>query len=576
MEEANNNDAEVVFVYTEGMAVPEDVVRVRVHPSVAIISENAFNNCLKLEEVELCDGLLEIGSHAFHMCTSLKSITIPSTVTIIHQYAFSECEQLEKLELFDGLQEIGRYAFFHCLLLKRLTIPNTVRSIGSLAFCHAYQLQYLRLPEGIERMGVYTFSHNRCATCRIPTNFTTITIQFIGSCKSMFSIELSGGITVIKQSAFYESHSLRNIAFPLNAQEEGAKLFERCFDLQQLYDTDEQLTNALKNRFDNLPIHKMIYYQSYNTVTVDQLNEATSIRISQRRSKLDLTGKQQDCLGMTPLHILACSTVQSIELYKALIEKYPESLITKDRWSAVPLLYAVWGDSPKEIVQLLIESYKTIYPDHKLNWVEMLVSCSRTNIQEIIQRLLDVQEEFFPDQIVLWDRVLDELIVNLTVSNHYTTDETISFLLERRFLKRISAIGVKQLRDDMTRMMNTDIPRKTSTRAWVDDVKSKLASYEAQYNQLKEATAVLELALWKKKINDSASASIEQGDESRCSKKARIDESAIQEELREQCRVNCGADTIIENVLPFLLPEPADDNCSEYDSSSDTESDDDL
>ena len=37
-----------------GVIVPQDVVRARVHPSVTVIPENAFNNCLKLEEVELC------------------------------------------------------------------------------------------------------------------------------------------------------------------------------------------------------------------------------------------------------------------------------------------------------------------------------------------------------------------------------------------------------------------------------------------------------------------------------------------------------------------------------------------
>ena len=79
----------------------------------------------------------------------------------------------------------------------------------------------------------------------------------------------------------------------------------------------------------------MIYYQSYNNVTPDELNNATEIRLSRRRSKLDPTGNQQDCLGMTPLHILACSTIQNIEIYKVLVSKYPETLVTEDRWGAI-------------------------------------------------------------------------------------------------------------------------------------------------------------------------------------------------------------------------------------------------
>jgi len=57
------------------------------------------------------------------------------------------------------------------------------------------------------------------------------------------------------------------------------------------------------------------------------------------RSKLDPTGSQQDCLGMTPLHILTCSTVHDLELYRVIVEKYPANLITEDRWGALPLLY---------------------------------------------------------------------------------------------------------------------------------------------------------------------------------------------------------------------------------------------
>ena len=72
----NNNDE--VFIYTEGVEVPLDVVRVRVDSSVAVIPDDAFGWCHQLKEVDLCEGLLEIGKHAFKECTSLKKITIPS------------------------------------------------------------------------------------------------------------------------------------------------------------------------------------------------------------------------------------------------------------------------------------------------------------------------------------------------------------------------------------------------------------------------------------------------------------------------------------------------------------------
>ena len=95
---ANPDDADNVFIYTTGSVVPRDVVRVQVHPSITVIPHEAFRNCRRLEEVELSEGLLEIGVEAFHDCIGLKRITIPSTVTIIGIHAFMWCDKLEEVK----------------------------------------------------------------------------------------------------------------------------------------------------------------------------------------------------------------------------------------------------------------------------------------------------------------------------------------------------------------------------------------------------------------------------------------------------------------------------------------------
>ena len=82
MADDNSTNNTEVFVYTERAVIPDDVVRVRVHPSVTVIPERAFDYRKKLEEVELCEGLLEIHNRAFMHCT-LTRIKIPSTVTRI-------------------------------------------------------------------------------------------------------------------------------------------------------------------------------------------------------------------------------------------------------------------------------------------------------------------------------------------------------------------------------------------------------------------------------------------------------------------------------------------------------------
>ena len=87
-------------------------------------------------------------------------------------------------------------------------------------------------------------------------------------------------------------------------------------DLQRMFGLKAEIISELQHRFDVLPIHNLIYYQSYNQGVLQELTAAINLRSGQRRtlrSKLDSTGNQQDCLGMTPLHILACSSVHNLE-----------------------------------------------------------------------------------------------------------------------------------------------------------------------------------------------------------------------------------------------------------------------
>jgi hypothetical protein len=67
---------------------------------------------------------------------------------------------------------------------------------------------------------------------------------------------------------------------------------------------------------------------------------------------------------------------------------------------------------------------------------------------------------------------------------------------------------------------------------------SKLEYYESEYQKLKESTSLLELALWKMNIDAST---VDNG-------------VAMGDDNRLECRTNCGADFVIENVWLYLLP----------------------
>jgi hypothetical protein len=356
---SNATDSEVLLYTGEGgEEVPDDVVRVRVDPSVTSIPAGAFEGRKKLTEVELCEGLVEIGGSSFGDCLhSITKINIPNSLRRIKDYAFAGSLRYP-IRLHNGIESIGRIALAGCIFTN----------------------------------------------FRVPPLITVIPKRMLYYCKALFSLEIPHNVTEINEGAFAYCNCLRNIAFPPIAVFHDRIFGGRTgqYDLQLLFGSDLEIIRELMHRFDELPIHSIVYYQSYYHGVLQILLDAKNTRSCQSRtlrSMLDPTGNNQDCLGMTPLHILACSSVHDLELYCLIVENYPTNLITEDRWGALPLLYSFWGAAPTDIIQFLLDRYQSLYPNHVFNWTNMVWTIGRCDTpEEIIQNLLHVKQMHFPDQ----------------------------------------------------------------------------------------------------------------------------------------------------------------------------------
>jgi hypothetical protein len=376
----------------------------------------------------------------------------------------------------------------------------------------------------------------------------------LSGCKSMFSLELSKNVRRIGYHAFHHCYCLRNVAFPPNAVFDddifgGQGSFEQC-DLYQLFGSIAEIMRALQRRFDGLPIHSIVYYQSYHQGVLQRLIAAINMRSGQNptlRSTLDPTGNQQDCLGMTPLHILACSSVHDLELYRIIVENYPANLITEDRWGATPLLYAFWGAAPNEIIEFVIDSYHSFYPDHEFNWTMMVETMGRCDTpKECIENLLHVKRMHFPEQPIDWDHLLDEFARPSQFVFQSTFIERMQFLVMCCMSDRVEALAFQVWRDCVTNMIHTAaFVYDGDNTAILREIQDKLAHFVGELHRLKEVTSILELAMWKMNINDNTL----KESTTRHQKKIKIDESSI----RQQCRVTCGADIAIGHVLMFLI-----------------------
>jgi hypothetical protein len=372
----------------------------------------------------------------------------------------------------------------------------------------------------------------------------------------MFSLEIPHNVTEINEGAFYYCYCLRNVAFPSNAvfdddifgDEEGTHLY-------QLFDSISEMKRELSHRFDGLLIHSIVYYQSYNQGVLQMLIAVINLRSGQHRtlrSKLDPTGNQQDCLGMTPLHILACSSVHKLEVYRLIVEKYPSNLITEDRWGALPLLYAFWGAAPDEIIQFLLDSYQSLYPDYVFNWtmmVETMGRCDCDTPKENIKNMLWMKQMHFPEQPIDWDHLLDEFARPSQLILRSTFIERMQFLFMCGMSERVDALPFKIWRDHITNMIqNANYKWREDNRPILRRIQEKLAYFEDELPKLKEATTMLELALWKMKMSENGHNIKNQ---THYQKKIKADDSSS----RSQNRVTCGADVVIGHVLPFLISD---------------------
>jgi len=120
-----------IFVYTGevGTAVPQDdVVHIRVNPSVTSIPTRAFYERKKLTEVELCEGLVEIGVDSFCWCDrSITKINIPNSLRRIRDGAFAGSLRTP-IRLHDGIESIGTAAFAGCIFTN-FKIPPLITVI---------------------------------------------------------------------------------------------------------------------------------------------------------------------------------------------------------------------------------------------------------------------------------------------------------------------------------------------------------------------------------------------------------------------------------------------------------------
>jgi hypothetical protein len=122
-----------VYSVPDGTVVIEDnafenakyLTEVALPDSMETLCYSAFLRCENLKQVDLGNGLKEIGGCAFSSCTSLTEIIIPDSVKTVAYHAFSYCDKLERAVIGSGAGNVEFGAFSGCTSLKEVVFKNT-------------------------------------------------------------------------------------------------------------------------------------------------------------------------------------------------------------------------------------------------------------------------------------------------------------------------------------------------------------------------------------------------------------------------------------------------------------------
>ncbi|MBQ8162422.1 MAG: leucine-rich repeat domain-containing protein [Clostridia bacterium] len=243
-----------------GMARSQSAVRIPSdideHP-VTRIADGAFQNCTQLSTV-LCWADLEyIGAHAFHGCTSLKGISIPSQTTWIGESAFEGCTGLQTVLMWGSPVSIEKNTFKGCSQLTDISIPSSVRYIGESAFEDCPRLTAALIWGNITRIETNAFrSCRKLESISVPSSCEIIEDYAFQGCEGLRDLLLWGD-TSIGACAFQDCKALTEVSISSGTEYIGDHAFDGCSSLKNVLMWGSS-TKIGEGAFDNCPKLKSV------------------------------------------------------------------------------------------------------------------------------------------------------------------------------------------------------------------------------------------------------------------------------------------------------------------------------
>lgn len=223
-----------------------NITKIVVKDGVTRIGDYAFAYTA-VTDVQLEEGIREIGVSAFRLDFNLKHITIPASVTNMHHYTDEETGELTYYEPFDGTFNLETISVAEGSPYK--VVQGIL--IGQTAGADEGGWIMLMCPDNLDGGNTTAITKED-----FPENTTIIGPTAFGGCRNLESIEVPDAITEIGGSSFMKCYSLKRFSVPGGVTKIQNGAFSGCssletFDLNNVTELgDSVFTSATATELD--------------------------------------------------------------------------------------------------------------------------------------------------------------------------------------------------------------------------------------------------------------------------------------------------------------------------------------
>lgn len=177
--------------------------------------------------INIPEGIVEIGMSAFSQCNMTK-VSVPSSVKRIKFHGFNNCEKLKEIKLSEGLEEIADAVFFYCDKLQSIHIPQSVKKIGARSFMNCKKLTSCELSSNLEEIADHCFFGTAIESIIVPRKVTRIGTSAL-ACKKLVSVVLPPNLQEIGDKAFIGCEKLEQVSIPISVRKLGQQVFDTSY-----------------------------------------------------------------------------------------------------------------------------------------------------------------------------------------------------------------------------------------------------------------------------------------------------------------------------------------------------------